>query len=150
MLAWVMVVLVCCGLAHSAHAHERRTVAGQYELIVGFLQEPAFAGQMNGLDLQVTVQGRKPKPVEGLERTLQASVLFGDDQQAMPLALRRRYGKAGAYAGHFLPTRPGTYAFRLQGAINGVAIDEIFRSGPGTFHDVEDATALRFPDLLQQ
>jgi hypothetical protein len=35
-----------------AHAHEHRTV-GDYEFIVGWMVEPAFAGQKNGLDLRI-------------------------------------------------------------------------------------------------
>ena len=33
-----------------AHAHEnRKLVGGKYEMIVGFLNEPAFTGQMNAV-----------------------------------------------------------------------------------------------------
>ncbi|MBI2322865.1 MAG: hypothetical protein HYU88_12445 [Chloroflexi bacterium] len=56
-------------------AHERRPVAGKYQLVVGFLNEPAFAGQMNGIDLRVTVPAEGDKPIEGLEKTLKATVI---------------------------------------------------------------------------
>jgi hypothetical protein len=128
--------------AAAAAAHEHRTVAGRYEAVVGFLKEPAFSGEMNGLDLRVTENGA---PVEGLEATLRAEVALPDGSQAMPLKLRTRYKQPGQYAAYFLPARPGPYVFRIQGEIKGAALDETFESGPGRFADVEDAGALAFP-----
>ncbi len=53
MLAFI--ALVATGSAITAIAHEHREVAdGQYELTVGFLNEPAFVNQQNGLDLRGT------------------------------------------------------------------------------------------------
>jgi len=128
-----------------ASAHEHRDV-GPYALIVGFRNEPAIADEPNGLDLRVT-QGDPDepdaKPVEGLEKTLKAEVLFGG--QSMPLTLRAVYGKPGAYTADFIPTQPGDYTFHIFGTINGTTVDERFTSSPTTFSPVRDRSTLTFP-----
>src|SRR5439155_13584172 len=62
----------------AALAHERRNV-GPYTLIVGFMGEPALAGQPNGIDLRIsnTADG---SPVIGADKTLKASIAFGGGQ----------------------------------------------------------------------
>lgn len=125
-----------------AFAHEKRNVAGKYDFVVGFLNEPAFSGAMNGIDLRIS-EGNKP--VEGLEQALRAKVYFGDSQTSFPLALKKRYKQPGNYAGYFYPTKPGKYTFVIEGVIEGDAIREVFASGPGTFGDVQDSENLKFP-----
>ncbi len=126
-----------------AHAHEKRMVEKKFEFTVGFAEEPAFAGQMNGVDLRVAEGG---KPVEGLEKTLEVRVQRDDAKTALGLKFHPKWKDAGHYTGHFLPTRPGKYVFYITGEINGTAIYEKFESG-GKFHDVEDSEPLRFPQL---
>lgn len=137
----VFLVLVILCFSNVLWAHEKRSV-GEYEFIVGFLNEPAFSGAMNGLDLRVSKDGQ---PVEGLEKNLQALVKSPDGKSVMTLTLRKRYKQPGAYAGHFLPVQPGQYSFQVAGKIDGAEVDETFTSGPGTFGNVENAEALRFP-----
>src|SRR5688500_17003549 len=85
-------------LPTAASAHESRTVAGKYRFVVGFLTEPAFNNETNGLDLRVTIPGENNKPVEGLEQTLKATVIVGGGARTMPLTLQTRFGMPGAYA----------------------------------------------------
>ena len=59
--------------AGTALAHEEREV-GDYSFVVGFIDEPVFAGQKSGLEFFVS---RGEEPVEGLEETLEAEVIFG-------------------------------------------------------------------------
>jgi hypothetical protein len=146
-------LMVSALLPAVAGAHESRDVAdGQYRLVVGFLNEPVAVGDKSGLDLRVTKpvgESTTPipegedafAPVEGLETTLQAEVYYGD--QTLALTLEARFGQPGAYASWFYPNAAGTYSFRIFGAIEGVAIDETFTSGPDTFGDVEER--LLFP-----
>jgi hypothetical protein len=126
----------------TASAHERRAV-GDYTFVVGFLKEPAFEGETNGIDLRVT---RGDQPIEGLEQSLKAEVIVG--AQTMPVSLRPRFRQPGAYDGHFVPTRAGSYTFRFTGTIDGLAVDERFESGPGRFNDVQALTPLQFPDKV--
>ena len=51
----------------------------------------------------------------------------------------------GRYVAPFIPTVPGPYRFRFIGMIDGMAIDETFTSGPGTFDDVRSAAEAQFP-----
>jgi len=129
----------------TAAAHERRTV-GPYEFEVGWLNEPAFAGLMNGLDLTVT-DTRSNKPVEGLEQTLTVDLRTGG-LAPLPLTLTARFGTPGAYDGKFMPTAAGTYTFRIKGKIATLDIDEQFESGPGRFDDVESTTAIQYPTKI--
>lgn len=64
---------------------------------------------------------------------------------ARQMALTPLRGEAGGYVAPFIPTAPGPYRFRFVGTIEGVAVDETFTSGPGTFDDVWSATEAQFP-----
>src|SRR5262249_55438774 len=128
----------------TASAHERRTVAGDYTFVVGFLKEPAFQDETNGIDLRVTKNG--DEPVEGLDKTLKAEVVVGPN--TLPLELRSRFRVPGAYNSEFVPTRPGTYGFHITGTIEGKPVNETFESGPGRFNDVEAVGPLQFPDKV--
>lgn len=142
-------------LPMTASAHEHRDVGdGKYQLVVGFLNEPAYSGEQNGLDLRVNRidptatpvaedEDAGLVPVEGLDATLQAEVVFGDQKMALPLS--PRFGQPGAYASYFFPTQPGDYSFHVWGTIEGVTIDETFTSGPDTFGPMEDPAPLQFP-----
>lgn len=145
-IAVLVAVVASLALAGTdALGHDRRTV-GAYQLVVGFLTEPAYAGQPNGLDLRVT-DTRSNQPVEGLEKTLKADVRVGG-LAPLPLTLAVRFGQAGAYAGQFVPTKPGTYIFHVTGKIGTQDVDEQFESGPNRFNDVEGLGALQYPDKV--
>jgi len=140
----------------TASAHERRDVGdGQYRMVVGFLDEPAFAGEKNGLSLAVSKLGvpsgtpaagaaeGEGTPVEGLFDTLTAEVIYGD--QTMELELEPVFNEPGAYGSIFFPTAEGDYSFHIVGDIEGVAIDETFTPGPETFSSVESTEPYQFP-----
>ena len=120
-------------------AHETRDV-GEYTLVVGFLDEPVYAGQKSGLDLRISAG---EAPIEGAEDTLEAEVTFDDRTRA--LELTPSFGEPGAYSSVFFPTAAGSYTFRIFGEIDGTPIDETFSSGPDTFGDVLDTAGGQFP-----
>ena len=138
-----------------AEAHETRAIAdGKYQIVVGFMNEPVFAGDKSGLEFWVTEavaatpgagdEEAEGAPVEGLEETLQAEVIYEDQTMALPLTAK--WDEPGGYYSVFFPTASeGDYSFRIYGAIDGTDIDETFTSGPETFGPVEDPTPLRFP-----
>jgi hypothetical protein len=136
----------------TASAHERREVlGGKYQLVVGFLGEPAYQGEPNGLDLTVRDMTQKDasgvgKPVEKLQDTLKAQVIVGGGARTMDLTLAPVFNQPGKYAGRFLPTKEGSYIFRVYGQIEGQAIDERFESGPGRFDEVR--TLAQFPEQV--
>jgi hypothetical protein len=145
--AALVVVTSFIGSAGTAAAHERRTI-GPYQFVVGWLNEPAYVGLMNSLDLRVTDTRVTPaRAVEGLEKTLTADLQTGG---LAPLALTvtARFGTPGAYNGYAMPTMTGTYTFHIKGKVENLDIDEKFESGPGRFGDIEPTTALQYPDKV--
>ena len=122
-----------------AIAHEQRDV-GEYSFVVGMLDEPVFVGTESGLDLRVS---RGEEPVEGLEETLQAEVIYQD--QRRELSISPRFGDPGAYRSVFFPTAAGPYTFHIFGTIEGNEIDESFTSGPEGFDEVREASSAQFP-----
>lgn len=149
-----MLVAACALLVPVAvSAHEHRQVAnGKYTFVVGFLNEPAFVGQENGLSLTVTkpasgtpaANGESAEtPVEGLDKTLKAEVIYGD--QKMDLPLSPGFGQPGKYQSIFFPMAAGDYSFHIYGEIEGTKVDETFTSSPNGFDAVQDPTPLQFP-----
>ena len=142
-----------------ALAHEGREVGG-YNLVVGFMEEPALIDEPNGAYVFVTKAAEhghemsddegghshadESVPVEGLADTVTVQVSYGSEKREFSLS--PLLGEPGAYVAHFIPTATGTYVFRFRGAIEGMAIDEVFESGPGRFNDVEEKGKLAFPE----
>jgi hypothetical protein len=131
-------------LAGPAAAHEVRQVGG-FDLVVGFGQEPAYAGQPNSVQLLLSEGGN---PVTDLGDSLSVSVGFGDRSKNVsvePFFEVGEFGTPGDYRAWFIPTRAGQYSFHFTGTIRGAKIDETFTSGPTTFGDVENPTDAEFP-----
>ena len=120
-------------------AHESRDL-DDITMVVGFLDEPVYVGQKSGLELRVTHDG---EPSEGLEETLQAEVIFGDETRQLEIS--PQFGEPGAYRSVFIPTAAGPYTFRIFGEIDGEAVDESFTAGPDTFGEVQDTAGNQFP-----
>ena len=142
LVAGAFVLLAMSMSVGSVAAHEQRVV-GEYELVVGFIDEPVFTGQKSGLEFSVT---RDEQPVTGLADTLDAEVIYGDATRELPLS--PRFGQDGWYESVFFPTAAGTYTFRIFGTMEGQTIDESFTSGEETFSEVEEATGGQFPLVL--
>ena len=121
-------------------AHETRTVADDYAFVVGFVTEPAIAGEVNGVLLEVTTGDQ---PVEGLSDTLQAQIIYGD--QTKDVTLTPAFDAPGTYTSTFIPTASGDYTFRFHGQIDGVDVDETFSSSPEGFDSVAPRSEYEFP-----
>lgn len=133
------------GTAGPALAHEERHV-GRYHFLVGFGDEPAYAGLKNSVAL--ILSDADEKPVTELGDSLKVEVIFGD--QKLELALEPNFevgefGTPGDYRGWFFPTRPGAYTFHFFGSIGNQEIDESFSSSPSTFSEVSDPAQVEFP-----
>lgn len=133
-------------LSTPAAAHETRMV-GPYTFIVGWVNEPAVAGQSNGLDLMVT-ETAGDKAVQGLERTLTAEVITGGGAKTRRLELEPDADRPGHYTSGFVPTRVGDYTFHISGMAGTTKVDEKFESGPNRFDPVTDIVGLEFPDQV--
>jgi hypothetical protein len=128
----------------SAYAHEGRTV-GDYEFVVGFKNEPTFAGDKSGVEIRLSDAQGDPV-VKGVE--LEVEVVFAGESTTLPVEpdfVVGAFGEPGAYGANFFPTRPGRYTFHLTGTVAGQDIDEEFTSGPDTFGDVGDPKEISFP-----
>lgn len=137
-------------LTIDVQAHEGREVSGgQYEVVIGFLDEPAIQGEKNAMIVEIVkpgvTEGDEATPVEGLAATLQAEVFYSD--QKMALEILPLFGEPGSYIGYFFPMAEGDYSFRLFGEIGGNPLDETFTSGPETFSQVVPREPLEFPKL---
>jgi hypothetical protein len=138
-------------------AHEVRAV-GNYQFVVGFLNEPAFAYEPSGLELIVSFfpngvpEGEEAEgegqPVEGLEETLQAEAIAGGGAATKELPIEAAFGEPGAYESPMIFTAPGDYSFHIFGEIEGQQIDETFTSGPETFGPMENPNEIEFPEQL--
>jgi hypothetical protein len=143
----IAVVVASFGiLSTRAAAHETRMV-GPYTFVVGWVSEPAVAGQSNGLDLTVT-DTADGKAVEGLEKTLTAQVITGGGAKTRTLELAPDGDQPGHYTSGFVPTRVGDYTFHLSGMAGTTKIEEKFESGPNRFDPVTDIVGLEFPDQV--
>jgi hypothetical protein len=136
---------IAMGTAAPALAHEARHV-GELHFVVGFGDEPAYAGQKNSV--QLILADADDKPITELGDSLNVEVIFGD--QMMELALEPNFevgefGTPGDYRAWFFPTRPGAYTFHFFGSIGNQEIDESFTSSPTTFSEVSDPSQVEFP-----
>jgi hypothetical protein len=150
-LALILGMFLLALFPATASAHGRRTVAEKYQFIIGFLAEPAFQSQQNGIDLTICngecknkADGTLENPVEGVEKTLKAKVIFGS--QSMDVTLTPRFRQPGKYNGVFFPTANGEYTFQFTGEVSGTKIDEKFTSGKDGFNSVQSTAPLQFPE----
>ncbi|HEY7607388.1 MAG TPA: hypothetical protein VID07_11530 [Actinomycetes bacterium] len=133
-------------LASPAAAHEERVV-GKYHFLVGFGDEPTYAGEKNSVLVELT--GANGKPVTDLGNTLKVAVSTGS---AEPLELAMEpnfevgeFGTPGDYRAWFIPTAPGPYTFHFTGTIKGQQVDATFKSGPETFDEAKDPAEIQYP-----
>jgi hypothetical protein len=133
-------------LSSPAFAHEERTV-GAYHFVVGWGDEPAYAGSKNSV--QLILATKAGKPVTNLGDSLKVEVIFGQQQMELPFEPafdpEEGFGTLGDYRAWLIPTAPGTYTFHLFGAIGKQKVDERFTSGPTTFDDIADPAEVEFP-----
>jgi hypothetical protein len=154
--AAMLAMVTAFAVSSVTSAHETREVAdGQFQFVVGFLNEPAFQDDLNAASIRITTQeGGEATPdaaddhgggtpVEGLVGSLNIEVIYED--QRMDLEVMGVWGEPGHYVGYFIPTEPGDYTFHVTGEIDGVEIDEMFTSGPETFSVVEPRVDYEFP-----
>jgi hypothetical protein len=127
--------------AAPAAAHESRHVNGA-DVVVGWLEEPAFAGFLNAVQF---IAARGGQPVA--DARLEVEVVFGGpegEQRTDPMPLEPAFGTPGEYHATLIATRPGRYTFHITGTMNG-PVDEVFTSGPETFNDIQEVSGVQFP-----
>jgi hypothetical protein len=146
-LAAVMLV----ALSGPASAHEERSV-GAYHFVVGWGEEPAYAGIKNSVQLILSTS--RGKAVNNLGDSLQVEVIFGSQKMSLPLELNfdpdSGEGMPGDYRAWMIPTSPGDYTFHFTGKIGNQSMDQSFTSGPSTFDPVKDPPVSQVASLAQR
>ena len=135
--------------AGPASAHVLKT-AGPYHLLIGFGNEPTYAGAQNSVFLLLT-DAKTGAPIvdEGLGDTLKVTVGFGTQAKQLPLVssfdLDSGQGTKGVYNAYFVPTVPGDYTFHFSGSIHTTKVNITVKSSPTTFDSAHDPAAIEFP-----
>jgi hypothetical protein len=132
----VLAFISACLTTRPVLAHERVEI-GPYSVIVGWVNEPAIAGERNALFLKV-VQGEVA--VEGVEATLDAEIQYAGRTYRATLTPTI---VPGEYAAEIFPTVRGQYEVRLFGQIEDTAVDQIVEP-----EEIFTPARLQFPETL--
>jgi hypothetical protein len=136
----MMVVTALLIGADLMSAHEMKMV-GPFHLMIGWGDEPAFSGLKNSVEVDISDAGGMP--VVDIGGSLAAEVVFGEARFTSPLLpVRDRPGKFRAW---LVPTRAGTYAFRITGNVRGQPVDVTSTCSSKSFACVEDVSEVFFP-----
>lgn len=137
-------------LATPASAHTEHAI-GDLVIVVGFANEPAYAGQPNATQITFTRDGEPVTDVKGMTVTVASGGQESEPMELEPFFFldggELVFGTPGEYRAWFVPSQPGSYEFHFVGEVDGEEVDEVFRSGPKTFSDVEDVSAAAFPPV---
>ena len=108
--------------APPAAAHATRII-GEYEPTVGWREEPAIMGILNGLDLGIEghLSNGTTIWVVGVESNLTATLSTGP--ASMMKALAPQDGRPGWYAFDVIPTAAGGYSVKLVGMLKTTAVN---------------------------
>jgi len=144
--ARVLVFAIAIGLlatfplaVRPASAHEHVTV-GEYELTVGWRDEPTVAGYLNGLDLGIQHRFSNGTTVwvVGVAGNLTAVLTTGP--KSVSKGLEPQADRDGWYTFDVIPTRVGTYHVRITGTLGSTPVDATVK-----LDDVSPASDLAFP-----
>ena len=142
-LAGAFVLLIAGpALAHGLYQH------GDISIATGFQTEPAYAGQPNAVELEIS-KGGKPVTDVG-QGELRVGVSFGGQSTALTLEPNfevGEWGTPGDYIASFIPTQPGRYTFTVAGTVAGEQITYSMTSAPNTFSEVQDPAPAMFPPV---
>lgn len=127
-------------LGGPATAHEQRAV-GPVSTVAGWINEPAFAGSVNGVSFRATQAGRG---IAGAALTVDVS--FDGAPQPLTLTLEPAFNDVGHYTAALIPTRPGAYTFRITGKLSGRDFDQTYTAGETTFAEVEATGDVEYPE----
>lgn len=119
-------------------AHETITV-GDYELEIGWVDEPAVAGQKNAILVNV-LNTRTGEPVEDVS-ALTVTVSYGGQEKELTL---QPLGEdtPGQFMAPILPTIPGQYTILLGGQLGDTPVDTHVEP-----EEVEAIDKLQFPSV---
>ncbi len=135
----LLAALLALAVAPAADAHVVRTV-GPVEVEIGWGNEPPVAGFENFVEVTATID--PGGPVADLGADAAVEVTFGDASTTVPLLPT---AAPGEFHAALVPTRPGTYAFRVSAVVDDRRISTGATCGEGTFDCVIAASEVQFP-----
>jgi hypothetical protein len=124
-------------LAHDAH------VVGPYRLVIGWGEEPAFTGIRNSVVVTITEAARAGIVADLGGGALSVEVSFGNERVLLPL--QPVGGHPNEFRAWIVPTRAGTYTFRVTGTVKHHPIDITSKCSENTFDCVTDVSEIQFP-----
>ena len=137
-----MSILLISGFGiSSAFAHTTIQVE-QYEIEVGWGDEPPVIGLQNTLVVEIRELGEKEgirSAITGAFKNLEASVVSGGSTKSLDM---NSDPIPGVYYAKIIPTKTGTMSVKLIGELNGLEIDVII-----PVEDVESQSILQFPPV---
>jgi len=121
-----------------AEAHITK-VFGNYLVQVGWDNEPAYTGLVNGVEVTIKMgTGDKAQPVINAIQNLQISVKYGSVTKSLDFLPSSTVD--GQYHAVFVPTKVGTYSLVFKGKIENQKVDTEI-----SLDDVASADSLNFP-----
>ena len=143
----VALMTIPLALAPAASAHTHIEV-GDYRVSIGWVNEPTFVGQPNGVEF--SIEDQDEQPVTDLEAgAVQVVVTTAGGETALSLApgfsVEGGFGTLGQYEAELMPTTPGEYTFHFTGSIHDEPVDVTVTSGDDTFSPVRSSTEIEFP-----
>lgn len=127
----------------TALAHETIT-AGDYEIEIGWLNEPPVGGQQNAIVVDVSdMSSAEAQPVEDVS-SLTVTLSYGGQSKTLTLAPLGE-DTPGQFVAPVLPTVPGQYALILGGKLGDTAVDAQVEP-----EEVAPADTLEFPSAAPQ
>ncbi len=121
---------------YPAFAHKTIAVE-QYEIEVGWRDEPPLTNQQNAITFVITEGDEVKSGVTNAFKNLDAAVSSGSVTKTLDILSDV---KAGHYFAKIIPTKTGSLTIILQGTINGIQVDEKIE-----VEDVESIDILAFP-----
>jgi hypothetical protein len=123
-----------------ALAHESVTI-GDYEIEVGWINEPPVAGQLNGIEIHVSnTSSGEHQPVEDVS-SLTVTVSYGGQSKELtfePLG----EDTPGQFQAAILPTIPGQYTVTFGGQLGDTPVDAHVEP-----EEVAPADIIQFPSV---
>ena len=134
-----LVALMALALSFQlAFAHESITV-GDYEIQIGWVNEPSVVGQQNAIAVNVSdTSSGEAQPVEDVS-SLTVAISYGGQSKELTL---QPLGEdtPGQFVAPILPTVAGQYTVTLGGKLGDIAVDAQVEP-----EEVQPADTLQFP-----
>ena len=138
-VACLMTLIALLTGYQTALAHDSVTV-GDYELELGWVNEPPVAGQQNAIVVNVSnISGGEAQPVEDVS-SLTVTISYGDQSKILTL---QPLGEdtPGQFVAPIVPTIPGQYTITLGGKLGETDVNNV-EVEP---EEVQPADTLQFP-----